>query len=71
MPSAPPQTAPSSPAAAADVAAVIDPPQASERTREQKRFDRYDRTRDGKVDRDEYLLNRHKAFAKLDTGGDS
>lgn len=70
MPSAPPQAAPSSSAVTADVAAVIDPPQASERTREQKRFDRYDRNRDGKVDRDEYLLNRRKAFARLDTDGD-
>ena len=70
VPTAPPQTAPSSPAAMADAAAVIDPPQASERTREQKRFDRYDRNRDGKVDRDEYLLNRRKAFARLDTDGD-
>lgn len=47
-----------------------DPPEASERTREQKRFDRYDRNRDGKVDRDEYLLNRRKAFARLDANGD-
>ena len=37
-------------------------PQASERTREQKRFDRYDKDRDGKVTRDEYLLARRKAF---------
>ncbi|HLZ79399.1 MAG TPA: EF-hand domain-containing protein [Sphingomonas sp.] len=71
VPAAPPQAAPSSSAVAADVAAVIDPLQASERTREQKRFDHYDHNRGGKVDRDEYLLNRRKAFAKLDTGGDS
>lgn len=59
------------PAVAADPgAAVAEPPEASEKTREQKRFDRYDRNRDGKVDRDEYLLSRHKAFAKLDTNGD-
>ena len=45
-------------------------PQASERTREQKRFDRYDKDRDGKVTRDEYLMARHKAFAKLDANGD-
>ena len=70
VPSAPPQAAPSSSAAMANATAVIDPPQATERTREQKRFDRYDRNRDGKVDRDEYLLNRRKAFAKLDTDGD-
>ncbi len=52
VPAGPPQAAASSSAVAADAAAVIDPPQASERTREQKRFDRYDRNRDGKVDRD-------------------
>jgi hypothetical protein len=46
------------------------PPQATEQTREQKRFDRYDRNRDGHVDREEYLLARHKAFAKLDLNGD-
>lgn len=70
VPTAPPQAVPVSSAATADATAVIDPPQASERTREQKRFDRYDRNRDGKVDRDEYLLSRRKAFAKLDTDGD-
>ena len=30
-------------------------PEATERTREQKRFDRYDKDRDGKVTREEYL----------------
>lgn len=45
-------------------------PEATERTREQKRFDRYDKDRDGKVTREEYLLARHKAFAKLDTNHD-
>jgi hypothetical protein len=45
-------------------------PEASERTREQKRFDRYDKDRDGKVTRDEYLAQRRKAFAKLDTNHD-
>lgn len=45
-------------------------PTATERTREQKRFDRYDKDRDGKVTRDEYLAARRKAFAKLDTNHD-
>lgn len=45
-------------------------PEASERTREQKRFDRYDKDRDGRVTRDEYLASRRKAFAKLDANGD-
>jgi hypothetical protein len=57
-------------ASPAEAEAPADPPQATDKTREQKRFDRYDRNRDGKVDRDEYLLARHKAFAKLDTNGD-
>lgn len=45
-------------------------PQATEETREQKRFDRADHNKDGKVDRDEYLAARHRNFAKLDTDGD-
>ena len=45
-------------------------PAATEKTREQKRFDRYDKDRDGKITRDEYLVSRHKAFAKLDTDHD-
>jgi hypothetical protein len=47
-----------------------DVPEAPERTREQKRFDRYDKDRNGVITRDEYLAMRHKAFAKLDTNGD-
>ena len=45
-------------------------PEATEKTREEKRFDRYDKDRDGKITRDEYLVSRHKAFAKLDTDHD-
>lgn len=45
-------------------------PEASERTREEKRFDRYDKDRNGGVSREEYLANRRKAFAKFDTDGD-
>ena len=45
-------------------------PEASERTREQKRFDRYDKDRDATVTREEYLASRRKAFAKLDANGD-
>lgn len=58
--------------AMATVASAADavPPSATEKTREEKRFARYDRNRDGAVGRDEYLLSRQKAFAKLDTNGD-
>lgn len=45
-------------------------PAASDRTREQKRFDRYDKDKDGRVTREEYLTARRKAFAKLDVNGD-
>lgn len=45
-------------------------PEASAKTREQKRFDRYDKDRNGSVTREEYLMARHKAFAKLDTNHD-
>jgi hypothetical protein len=47
-----------------------EPPRASERTKEQKRFDRYDKDKNGAVSRPEYLANRQKAFARLDTNGD-
>ena len=45
-------------------------PEASAKTREEKRFGRYDKDRDGQITRDEYFLARHKAFAKLDTNHD-
>lgn len=45
-------------------------PEAPARSREQKRFDRYDKDRDGRITREEYLTARRKAFAKLDSNGD-
>ncbi|MEZ0242679.1 MAG: EF-hand domain-containing protein [Sphingomonas sp.] len=45
-------------------------PRASDRTREQKRFDRLDKDRNDGITRDEFLAARRKAFAKLDTNGD-
>lgn len=47
-----------------------EPPAAPERSREEKRFDRYDKDRDGTVTREEYLAARRKAYAKLDRDGD-
>lgn len=41
-------------------------PEASAKTREEKRFSRYDRNKDGKVDADEYLAARRRNFDKLD-----
>ncbi len=45
-------------------------PEATDRTREQKRFDRYDKDRDAKITREEYLVQRRKTYAKLDLDGD-
>ncbi|WP_375391395.1 histidine kinase [uncultured Sphingomonas sp.] len=58
--------------AAPDAAQALpdDVPAASAKTREERRFGRYDKDRDGKITRDEYLVARHKAFAKLDINGD-
>ena len=45
-------------------------PEAGDRTREQKRFDSYAKARHGQVTREEYLAQRRKAYAKLDTNHD-
>ena len=47
--------------------APLQAPEASAKTREEKRFSRYDKNKDGKVEADEYLAARHKNFDKLDT----
>lgn len=54
----------------ADSTNVDEPPEAEERTREQKRFDRYDKDRNDQITAEEYLASRRKAYAKLDTNGD-
>ena len=41
-------------------------PEASPRSREEKRFSRYDKNKDGKVQAEEYLAARQRNFAKLD-----
>lgn len=45
-------------------------PEASSKTREEKRFSRADKDKDGKVTEEELLAPRRKAFAKLDTNHD-
>lgn len=45
-------------------------PAASARTREERRFGRYDKDRDGRITREEYLASRRKAFARLDLDHD-
>ncbi|MFS0736308.1 EF-hand domain-containing protein [Sphingomonas sp. 1P06PA] len=49
---------------------IAEPPRATEKTREEKRFSRYDKDKDGAIGREEYLTARRKAYAKLDTNGD-
>ena len=41
-------------------------PEASPKSREEKRFARYDHNKNGRVEADEYLAARHKNFDKLD-----
>lgn len=45
---------------------VLQAPEADPKTREQKRFARYDKDKDGKVEQAEYLAARRKNFDKLD-----
>lgn len=47
------------------------PPEASELTREQRRFFRYDRNRDWRITRDEMLSTRTDSFRALDTDGNN
>jgi EF hand len=41
-------------------------PEASEKSRAEKRFSRYDKNKDGKIEADEYLAARRRNFDKLD-----
>lgn len=63
----PPTAATTTPMGLADLAG---PPVASERTREEKRFARFDKDRNGAVAGEEYLAARRKNFARLDLNGD-
>jgi hypothetical protein len=58
---------------AADIAGLRGPPppEATELTREQQRFNRYDRDRDGRISRNEMLSTRTEAFRKLDKDGNN
>ena len=57
----------------ADVAGMTGPapPEATELTKEQQRFGRYDRDRDGRITRNEMLSSRTDAFRKLDRDGNN
>ena len=45
------------------------PPEASPKSREEKRFSRADKDKNGRIEREELLAPRRKAFAKLDVNG--
>jgi hypothetical protein len=49
--------------------AALSAPEADPKTREQKRFSRADKNKDGRIESEEVLAARRKAFAKLDTNG--
>lgn len=57
----------------ADIGELVGPapPEASELTREQRRFFRYDLNRDLKITRNEMLSTRTDAFRRLDTDGNN
>lgn len=44
-------------------------PEASAKSREEKRFSRVDKDKNGRIEREELLGSRRKAFAKLDKNG--
>ncbi|RJF91350.1 histidine kinase [Sphingomonas cavernae] len=46
------------------------PPEASAKTREEKRFGRYDKDKNSAISAEEYFASRRKAFAKLDANSD-
>ncbi|AKM07053.1 hypothetical protein [Pelagerythrobacter marensis] len=48
-----------------------EPPEATELTREQRRFFRYDRNRDRRITRTEMLASRTDGFRKLDVDGNN
>lgn len=60
----------SSAIAAEDGPDTLPAPQVDQRSKEARRFDRYDTDRNGRVTPNEYLASRRKAYMKLDTNGD-
>jgi hypothetical protein len=66
LPSAPPARA-AAPGVFAP--ALPAPPEATPKSREEKRFSRADKDRNGRIEREELLGPRRKAFAKLDANG--
>ena len=71
MPVQPPDDEPDIPVADLSDIEGPAPPEATELTREQRRFFRYDRNRDLKISRNEMLSSRTNAFRKLDADGNN
>lgn len=65
LPAAPAQAAATT--LASFTPAKLQAPEASPKSREEKRFSRADKNKDGKIEEEELLSARRKAFAKLDT----
>ncbi len=70
IPAAPAQQAGGDASAKLAFADVADPPRADQKSKEEKRFNRFDKDKNGGISREEYLLSRRKAYAKLDLNGD-
>ncbi|NUS99920.1 MAG: histidine kinase [Sphingomonas sp.] len=64
LPEAPPARAASSLATN-----PLEAPEATAKSREEKRFSRADKDKNGRIEREELLTSRRKAFAKLDSNG--
>ena len=50
-------------------ATAATPPEATPKSREERRFSRADKDKNGRIEREELLAPRRKAFAKLDLNG--
>ncbi len=48
---------------------ILQAPEAGPKSREEKRFSRADKDKNGRIEREELLAPRRKAFAKLDSNG--
>ena len=64
LPAAPPPRVADSP-----LSSPLQAPEASAKSREEKRFSRADKNKDGKIEAAEIFDGRRKAFAKLDANG--
>ena len=69
IPAAPPPRT-GKPAMVMTQPAVLRAPEATPKSREEKRFSRADKDKNGRIEREEMLASRRKAFAKLDKNGD-